>query len=90
MIWSSFMDGGYAIGIAESATGKITGPWRQQKEPLFTKNSGHGMIFKTLDGRLCLTFHGPNSPSGSERAHIYELDDVGNTIVIKAKIAGDE
>ena len=88
MIWSSFMNGEYAIGIAESATGKIAGPWRQQKEPLFTKNSGHGMIFKTLDGRLCLTFHGPNNPSGKERAHIYKLEDVGNTLILKGKIAG--
>ena len=89
MIWSSFMNGEYATGIAESVTGKVTGPWRQQKEPLFTKDSGHGMIFKTLDGRLCITFHGPNNPSGKERAHIYELEDVGNTIVLKGKISGD-
>ena len=51
MIWSSFMNGEYAIGIAKSSTGKITGPWIQQSEPLFDKNGGHGMIFRSFDGK---------------------------------------
>ena len=40
MVWSSFKDGVYAVGIAESDTGKVIGPWRQQREPLFI-NGGH-------------------------------------------------
>lgn len=86
MIWSSFMHGEYAIGIAESVTGKIAGPWKQQQTPLFHKNGGHGMIFKSFDGKLYITFHGPNSPNGAERAHIYELEDVGETLVLKKEI----
>ncbi len=86
MIWSSFMHGEYAIGIAESMTGKVTGPWKQQPEPLFTKHGGHGMIFKTFDGRLCLTFHQPNSPSGKERAHIFELEDTGDSLKLKQEL----
>ena len=86
MIWSSFMNSEYAIGIAESTTGKVSGPWKQQPEPLFTKNGGHGMIFETFDGHLCITFHGPNSPSGAERAHIYELEDTGDTLVLKKEL----
>ena len=82
MIWSSFMNNEYAIGIAESVTGKITGPWKQQEKPLFTKNGGHGMIFKTFDNRLCITLHGPNSPSRAERARIFELEDTGETLQI--------
>ena len=90
MIWSSFMDSEYAIGIAESVTGKVTGPWKQQEAPMFNKNGGHGMIFKSFDGRLYITFHGPNSPSGSERAHIYELEDTGNTLVLKKELSAQK
>ena len=87
MIWSSFSNGSYAIGIAESATGKVHGPWRQQKDLLFAKHGGHGMLFNDFDGRLCLVLHAPNSPGGKERAHIYEIEDVGNTLRLKGEIA---
>ena len=86
MIWSSFKNGDYAIGIAESTTGKIIGPWRQQENLLFDKHGGHGMIFKTFDGRLCVVLHAPNSPSGQERAHIFEIEDLGHTLRLKSEI----
>lgn len=86
MIWSSFKEGDYAVGIAESVTGQVKGPWKQQKEPIFSKNGGHGMIFKTFDGRLCITLHQPNSPGGKERARIFELEDTGNTLLLKKEI----
>jgi len=86
MIWSSFTpEGEYAIGIAESSTGKVAGPWRQQEKPLFTRDGGHGMLFRTLEGRLCLVLHQPNS-GGRERAHIFEIEDAGNTLIIKKEI----
>ena len=87
MIWSSFKNGDYAIGIAESTTGKIMGPWRQQENLLFDKHGGHGMIFKTFDGRLCVVLHAPNSPAGQERAHIFEIEDLGNTLRLKSEIS---
>lgn len=80
MIWSSFKNDKYAIGIAESTTGSIKGPWKQQQEPLFDGHGGHGMIFHSLDDRLILTFHGPNSPSGEERAKFYEIFEEGDTL----------
>lgn len=84
MIWSSFTEGNnYAIGIAESTTGSVLGPWRQQEQPLFMKNGGHGMIFKRLDGQPCVVLHQPNSPGGAERAKIFEIEDLGNTLKIK-------
>ena len=83
MIWSSFCNGQYAVGVAESTTGRVKGPWRQQPEPIFNRHGGHAMIFKTFDGKLCLTLHQPNSPSGKERAKIFELEDLGNTLRIK-------
>lgn len=83
MIWSSFKEGKYAIGVAESTTGKVVGPWRQQENLLFEEHGGHGMIFETFDGKLMLTFHGPNSPGGAERLQIYELKDDGNTLQLR-------
>ncbi len=82
MIWSSFSNGDYAIGIAESATGSVKGAWRQQEKPLFVKNGGHGMIFRTLDGALKLILHQPNSPLGAERAKIYDINDTGDTLIL--------
>ena len=85
MVWSSFMNGTYAVGIAESTTGKIIGPWRQQKEPLFV-NGGHSMIFRKFDGTLCLVLHSPNHPGGAERAKIFELEDLGHTLKLKGEL----
>lgn len=86
MIWSSFCKGQYAIGIAESASGRVTGPWRQQTQPLFDENGGHAMIFRRFDGQPCIVLHQPNSPAGAERAHIYELEDCGNTLKILGEL----
>lgn len=83
MIWSSFSDGNYAIGISESVTGSVKGPWKHQPKPLFKKDGGHGMIFKKLDGQLCLVLHQPNAPAGAERARIFILEDCGDTLKLK-------
>lgn len=85
MIWSSFYNGQYAIGIAESVTGHVAGPWRQQAEPLFSKDGGHAMIFRRFDGMPCIVLHQPNS-GGAERAYIYELEDCGNTLRILGEL----
>ena len=82
MMWSSFKNGTYAVGIAESDTGKVLGPWRQQKEPIFV-GGGHSMLFTDFEGRLCLVLHSPNSPGGKERAKIFEVEDLGNTLRVK-------
>jgi GH43 family beta-xylosidase len=86
MIWSSAGKEGYAIGIAESGTGKITGPWEHHPKPLFNSDGGHGMIFRTFDERLCLVFHQPNAPGGAERARIFELEDTGDALVLKQQM----
>ena len=87
MIWSSFSKEGYAVGIAESTTSTVFGPWRQQKQLLYNTNGGHGMLFKTFDGRLCMVLHSPNSPSRQERAHIFELEDTGDSLMIVGEVS---
>ncbi|NLE40733.1 MAG: family 43 glycosylhydrolase [Lentisphaerae bacterium] len=82
MLWSSMGGKGYAMGIARSETGAVTGPWRQQAEPLWAEDGGHGMIFRTFDGRLMLTFHRPNN-TPKERAVMIEIEEAGDTVRIK-------
>lgn len=81
MIWASFGPDGYAECIAESLSGKLAGPWRQQSEPLFKQDGGHAMIFTDLDGKLRLVLHSPNG-GGMERAKLFTLEDTGDTLRI--------
>ena len=81
MIWSTFGPEGYALIQAVSDTGKLKGPWKQIQEPLFAKDGGHGMIFKTFQGQLMLTFHQPNRGK-LERARLYKIRDKGDRITL--------
>jgi len=60
MLWSSQGDQGYAVGIAESSNGRIDGDWQQYPEPLFAKNGGHAMIFRSFQNQLYVALHAPN------------------------------
>ena len=71
MILSSWSVAGYAVGVAVS-NGSIQGPWRQQDEPLYPENGGHGMFFEDLEGRLRFTLHSPNDKY-LERPVFYEI-----------------
>lgn len=75
MIWSNFTPDptsphghSYAVGIAESTTGKVDGPWVHQDKMLFCRamnrnsyDGGHGMIFTSKEGEQYLAIHSPNS-----------------------------
>lgn len=60
MIISSWSVRGYAVGVAISDSGKMEGPWRQQKEPIYPENGGHGMFFKDLNDEIVFALHYPN------------------------------
>ncbi|MFO7937564.1 MAG: glycoside hydrolase family 43 protein [Kiritimatiellia bacterium] len=82
MIWSTFIPGnGYCIALTHSESGKVHGPWREQKI-IFRENGGHGMIFRTFEGRLLVALHQPNTNS-KERLHLYELVDKGESLEIR-------
>lgn len=66
MLWSSFSESGYAMGMA--IADHIEGKWRHIEEPLIKCDGGHGMIFED-DGRLFVTYHKPNEPHMLERAY---------------------
>lgn len=78
MLWSSFGENGYVETVARSESGKLCGPWIQEKVPFMARKGGHGMLFFTFEGQLCLVLHAPNRPEGMERAHIFPLTDVGD------------
>ena len=80
MIWSSFSKTGYTTGVAVSDSGKLAGHWKQNTEPLYSADGGHGMLFKTFEGKLMLVLHSPNKMT--ERARIFELEDTGETLKV--------
>jgi hypothetical protein len=90
MLWSSFIDVSgpeiehYAIGIARSKSGNILGPWSHESVSLNPDdNGGHAMIFRDLKGKLRISYHSPNIPSGQERITIHTLLDNNGAISIR-------
>lgn len=82
MIWSSFGEEGYAEAISYSDNGELTGTWRHDSKLLFTRDGGHGMIFKDLNGKTFLTLHVPNETL-MERPVFYEIEERNGSIEIK-------
>ncbi len=80
MIWSTIVNGEYYQCLAQSETGEVTGPW-VQLSPLFTKDGGHGMLFRDLKGDLTLSLHCPNSQP-NERPAFYRAKDTGDILKI--------
>ncbi len=83
MLWSSSGPKGYAVGIAESKSGKLAGPWLQQEAPVFIEDGGHPMLFRRFDGQLMMVLHAPNK--ATERARFFEMEDTGDTVRIKRR-----
>lgn len=81
MLWSSFGQGGYTIGVARSTSGGVLGPWQQLPEPLYTGNGGHCMVFRSFDGQLLLALHRPNA-TPEERPQFVALRENESSIVI--------
>ena len=86
MLWSSYGPAKYAVGQAESTSGKLAGPWVQDAEPLWKDDGGHPMLFTTFEGRLVMAIHQPNRRV--ERARFFEMDDSGDRLKIVREIGG--
>lgn len=81
MLWSSFHNGKYAIGQSISKEG-LFGPWKHIQSPLYSNDGGHGMVFETLDNRLMLSIHKPNT-TPYERAEFIELIENNGILEVK-------
>jgi beta-xylosidase len=84
MIWTSWVYNDYTQGVAYSESGTLDGPWIQEKEPITPPNYGHGMLFRTLDGKLLMAVHSHASIQGMilRVPHLFEIDDSGDKLVV--------
>ncbi|MFJ5303416.1 glycoside hydrolase family 43 protein [Streptomyces sp. NPDC088350] len=86
MLWSTYeknvvgadgtLTGGYVQTYAVSKSGAIEGPW-EQRRPLVREDSGHGMLFRTFEGRLMMILH---RPFENARGKLYEMELVGQEL----------
>ena len=82
MLWSSFIAKlGYVQTYAVSESGTLKGPWKQQDDPLYKKDGGHGMIFRDFDNQLYLILHQPNGRP-FERPRLLRIEETENGIAI--------
>ncbi len=82
MLMSSFCKDGYTVGVAESLSGSIYGPWNVQQKPLINIEGGHAMIFKDFKGQAWLVLHSPNSPAGKEHSKLLKVRETDNGDII--------
>jgi hypothetical protein len=84
MIWTSWVYKDYTMGVAYSSNGKLDGKWIQEKEPFTPPNFGHGMFFRTLEGKLLLVIHSHKDVNGRyiRNPHLFEIDDSGDKIIL--------
>ncbi|MFG0249046.1 MAG: glycoside hydrolase family 43 protein [Phycisphaeraceae bacterium JB051] len=82
MLWSSCGQKGYAMGLAKSMSGDITGPWEHVEKPVWLEDGGHGMLFRTFEDKLQLAIHVPNK-APDERPHFFEVCEQDDVLVIQ-------
>ncbi|WP_215232208.1 glycoside hydrolase family 43 protein [Dyadobacter linearis] len=84
MLWTSWIYDVYTQGVAYSESGTLDGPWIQEKEPINKANFGHGMLFRTFEGKLVMSLHSHKDINGRtvRIPHLFEVDDSGDKIVV--------
>ena len=84
MIWTSWIYSVYAQGVGYSQSGTLDGPWIQEKETVTPPDFGHGMLFRTFEGKLLMVIHSHKSVNGRyvRIPHLFEIDDSGDKIVV--------
>ncbi|WP_022823712.1 glycoside hydrolase family 43 protein [Hymenobacter norwichensis] len=84
MLWTSWVYDNYTQGVAYSTSGTLDGPWIQEKDPITPSNYGHGMLFRTFEGKLLMSVHSHKDINGKYRRipHLFEVDVTGNKLVL--------
>lgn len=79
MLWISWIYDVYTQGVVYSESGTLDGPWVREKEPVAPPNFGHGMLFRTFDGKLLMFIHSHRSVNGRTIRYpkLFEVDDSG-------------
>ncbi len=85
MIWTSWIYNVYTQGVAYSESGTLDGPWIQEKEPVTPPNFGHGMLFRTFEGKDLMSVHSHEEIDGRyvRIPHLFEVDLSGDKLVVK-------
>jgi hypothetical protein len=85
MLWTSWVYDVYTQGVAYSTSGTLDGPWVQEKEPITPPNYGHGMLFRTFEGKLLMSLHSHRDVNGKyiRIPRLLEVDDSGDKLVVK-------
>ena len=84
MMWTSWIFDVYAQGVAYSESGTLDGPWIQEKEIITPPNFGHGMMFRTFEGKLLMAIHSHKNINGRtiRIPHLFEVDDSGDKLIV--------
>ena len=84
MIWTSWIGDVYTQGVAYSESGTLDGPWVHEKNPITPPNFGHGMLFRTLDGKWLMSVHSHNNINGHylRIPHLFEVDLSGDKLEV--------
>ncbi len=84
MIWTSWVDDVYTQGVAYSESGTLDGPWIQEPKPITPPDFGHGMLFKTLEGKWMMSVHSHKNINGRYHRvpHLFEVDLSGDKLVV--------
>ena len=84
MLWTSWIYDKYTQGVAYSESGTLDGPWIQQQEPVTPPDFGHGMLFKTLDGKWMMSVHSHKNINGYYHRvpHLFDVDISGDRLIV--------
>lgn len=85
MLWSSWGVERHEQLVCYSESGTIKGPWVQEPVPLLMNNSGHGMLFRTFDGKLLYLVHHQNGAM-PRKPQLWEADDSGDKLVLGKRL----
>jgi beta-xylosidase len=84
MIWTSWVYNVYTQGVAYSKSGTLDGPWIHEQEPITPPDYGHGMLFKTFEGKLLMSVHSHKEIKGYylRRPTLFEVELTGDKLVV--------
>ncbi|MEN2398871.1 glycoside hydrolase family 43 protein [Flavobacterium sp. MC2016-06] len=85
MLWTSWVYDKYTQGVAYSKSGTLDGPWIQESEPITPPNFGHGMLFRTFEGKLLMSLHSHYVNDKGQFIRVpklFEVDDSGDKIKV--------
>lgn len=84
MIWTSWVYTVYTQGVAYSMSGSLDGPWVHEPNPITPPDFGHGMLFKTFEGKWLMAVHSHKDVNGRyvRIPHLFEVDLTGDKLVL--------